>query len=270
MRRTKTILVAVLAQRYLQAAHDELEAKEAAQPRSQRRRSTDQPLATSLLPSISLSTALHAVLLMLVLTFAALASIWCYVLLNSALVAGRIVAIPTGVIFFASLSYASACYLGVLESTSNGYTTPDDALSGGWQDWFWTLPSTAGMLAIAAVIGYGINFLFPLHTFNVIAVCVWLVFPLLQLSTLENASPLAPLSLPILRTLVTRPIAWFLFYVNSFVMLALLVLIGTASWRDPPFITILIMGPITTIALLFYAWLLGILARWLTVRSESP
>jgi len=256
-----------MAQRYMQAAHDELAAKEAAKPRSQRTRPSGEPSAVTFLPSISLSTILHVVLLMPALTFAGLATLWCYVLLDTYFIAGRIVVIPTGIVLFATASYASAFYIGIIESTSHGHTSPDDTLAGGWQDWFWTMPSTLGMLVIAIGVGYGISVVTPQETVRVTALTAWLAYPILQLSSLETASPLAPLSIPILRTLVTRPIAWILFYANSLAVFAIVVFIAKAAWRDPPYFTVAVMGPILAVVLLIYAWLLGQLARWLALRG---
>ena len=258
-----------MAQRYLQKARDELAAKEENKPRSQRRQTKGGPIAAQLIPSISLSTFLHAILLSLTVTFASFAALWCYVLLSTAFIAGRIVALPTGAIFFASASYASACFLGIIESTSHGHTSPDSALEGGWQDWFWTLPSTLGLASIAAVLGYTISFVLPLKTILVIAIAIWFAYPIFLLSTLENASPLALLSGPILSTLLKRPVAWIVFYTYSFLVFATFYGIGKFVWRDPPYLTVAVMGPVSTVLMFIYAWLLGQLAHWLTIREQS-
>ncbi len=128
-----------LAQRYMESAHADLAAKEAERP-VRGRRAEDHlgsGSVTDLLPSLSASVIVHAILLAVVVTLAALGLVWCYVLLDLAFIAGRIIALPTAVIIFLALSYGSAFYLGIVESTSHGSTSPDDALRGNWQDWFW-------------------------------------------------------------------------------------------------------------------------------------
>ncbi len=134
-----------LAQRYMQTARDELAAKEADQPKTQRQRpshSACQPTLVDLKPSISGSTFIHGLMLMFVLTGASLGSVLCYSLMNTVFVAGRVITMPIGVLIFLGLSYASAVYLGIVESTSRGHTTPDDALVGDWRDWFWSMPAS--------------------------------------------------------------------------------------------------------------------------------
>lgn len=260
-----------MAQRYLQAARDDLASKEAEKPRSHRQRPADrdgQPTLADLAPSIGGSTIVHAILLAVVLTLAAVISIWCYVVMDTLFVVGRVMALPTGVVAIVALSYASACYLGIIESTSHGFTTPDDALSGDWRDWVWTVPSTVGMLAIAAALGYAISRIAPAATWQIVGVTVLLVYPVLQLSTLETGSPTAPISPAVFSTLATRPLIWMTLYGASFVLATFVGTIAYAAWRDPPYATMLIMGPIATATLLVYAWLLGQVARWLTIGGR--
>lgn len=260
-----------LAQRYLQNAHDDLATKDAGKPKSQRRRSADRtgkPTLADLKPSIGNATFLHGLMLMLVLTVAALAAVLCYLMLNQVFVVGRVIALPAGILVAIGLSYASACYLGVIESTSHGHTTPEDALTGDWRDWFWTLPATFGIFAATAGLGWLFSRLAPTATWEIIGVTVWLFYPVLQLSTLETGSFMSPISLPVLSTLFTRPVMWMTLYGLSFVLAIAIAGLGTATWRDPPFLTMLWMGPITSVALLVYAWLLGQAARWMTVGGR--
>jgi hypothetical protein len=194
--------------------------------------------------------------------------VWCYVLLDLAFIAGRIIALPTAVIIFLALSYGSAFYLGIVESTSHGRTSPDDALSGSWQGWFWSLPSTLGMAAAAAGIGWLVSLPFAGAGWEVIGVTAVLLYPLLQLSMLETGSALAPISLKVFRTLGTRPLAWISVYAVTLVIFTLVALLARVAWRDPPYVTMLVMGPVATIALLVYGLLLGTLARWFTLKGK--
>ncbi|MCA9231479.1 MAG: hypothetical protein KDA57_12570 [Planctomycetales bacterium] len=260
-----------LAQRYLQAARDDLAAKEAEKPKSQRKRPAQrdgQPSLVDLAPSIDSSTFVHGILLAIVLTIAALAAIWCYVVMDAAFVAGRIVAMPTGIVVFIAVSYASACFLGILESTAQGHTTLEHSLSGDWRDWFWTVPSTLGMLGIAAGLGFLLSRGAPQDTWTVIGVTILFVYPLVQLSCLETGSPAAPVSIPILWTLTTRPLIWLALYALSFGLALLVTALAKLTWRDPPYVTMLLMGPVSAAALIVYAWLLGQVARWLSIRGK--
>jgi hypothetical protein len=142
-------------------------------------------------------------------------------------------------------------------------------LYGGWREWFWTLPSTVGMLGIAAAFGWGLSFLVPASMWITVGLSLVLVYPVLQLSTLETGSPLAPVSLMVARSLVQRPVVWLAFYAVSLAMIGAICVVARVAWHDPPIITMFIMGPLVTVALFFYAWLLGQLARLISTGEES-
>lgn len=260
-----------LAQKYMQRAHETISAKEAERPKTQRQRPKQlagKPRLADLQPSISSSTLLHGMMLMLVITAVLLVSTATYLLLDTAFLVGRAVALPVGILIFIGLSYSSAIYLGIVESTSHGHTEPDTALQGDWRDWFWTMPATWGVLLSSAGLGWLISRVAPGSTATIIGVSMWLGYPILQLSTLETGSFTSPISLPVLRTLATRPLIWMTFFAISFLLWKSVVWLGSATWRDPPFWTMCWMGPLTTVALLAYAWSLGQLARWLTIGGR--
>ena len=260
-----------LAQKYMQRAHDDLSAKEAEKPRSQRQRSSSlqgKPTLADLRPSIASSAVLHGMMLMFVLTVVLLLFTANYWLLNAAFLVGRAVAMAVGIVIFLGLSYTSALFLGIVESTSHGHTDPEPALAGDWRDWFWTMPASWGVLLATAALGWMLSKLSPDHTSTIIGATIWLGYPILQLSTLETGSIGQPFSLPVLSTLATRPLIWTTFFAISFVLWKTLLWLGAVTWRDPPFLTMLWMGPITTLVLLAYAWSLGQLARWLTIGGR--
>jgi hypothetical protein len=260
-----------LAQQYLKSATTDIAVKE----REERRARANSPAAATprerVRPfslSIAPATFVHIVLAMVVFTFAALAVLWCLHLMLLNFVAGRVVALPTGVVVAAVLSYLSAIFLSVIESTSTGRTEVD-ALPGDWRDWFWTLPSTLGMLAIAAFVGWFLSLGLPINVWLLVAVCALVLYPILQLSSLETGSPLAPLSLPVLQSFAKHPLGWFIFYAVSFAVANVLWAIARLAWRDPPYATVLIVGPLVAVALVFYAWLLGQLAYLISSDKES-
>jgi hypothetical protein len=183
-------------------------------------------------------------------------------------VVGRVIALPTGIIVAAALGYLSVCFLGVIESTSAGHTTVD-ALEGDWRDWFWTLPATLGMLAVAAAIGWIVSLVTPLSVWFLIPLCVLVLYPVFQLSSMEAGSPVVPLTLPVVQSFIERPMAWFVLYAASLAAFSSLWFLGRAAWRDPPYGTILITAPLTAVALYFYAWLLGQLAYLISTGKKS-
>ncbi|HEY3394558.1 MAG TPA: hypothetical protein VGK58_17740 [Lacipirellulaceae bacterium] len=257
-----------LAQQYLKKAEAELAEKEAAQPRSRRRAHSGgagpRPFSLSIAPS----TLIHIVLAALAFTFAALAVTLTYHMLHVNFVVGRVIALPSGIIAAAALSYLSVCFLGVIESTSIGHTNVD-ALEGDWRDWFWTLPATVGMLAVAAAVGWILSLVLPINVWLLIAICALLLYPVFQLSSLEAGSPVVPLSLPVVQSISRCPLAWFVVYAISFAVVGVLSFIGRSAWRDPPYATILALGPLVAVALFFYAWLLGQLAHLIGTENKS-
>jgi hypothetical protein len=258
-----------LAERYLQRARAELAAKEGDHaPGRPRDGDSPGPIALSEMRlQFGAATFLHFLLLLPLITFTGFALLWCYVLVNFNIMVGRAVLIPTGILTFITLSYASTYYLGLIESTSQGETTPEDALRGTWQDWFWMLPATVGMLAAAAGLGYLISIPFPNARWQVIGWAVLVLYPFLQLSSLESGNPFAPFSWPMFTTLFKRPLMWITVYAVTFGLAFLVAAVARAAWRDPPYFTFAVLGPMFTICLLIYGLLLGLAARWLSLKS---
>jgi uncharacterized membrane protein len=264
-----------LAQQYLQQANAKLDEEEASKPRAVRRAAGRHSTAGFSL-SIDKSVYVHVILVSVALAFAALVILMCYVfMVQTAAPGGMIavvvytIAIPVGVVTFAALSYVSVCFLSIVETTSAGHTEIGEALYGGWREWFWTLPTTLGMLAIAAAVGWGLSFVVPLSTWLLIRLSFVIVYPILQLSALENGTPLAPVSTMVLRSLAKRPVAWVVFYALTLLLISVVWLVGRLAWYDPPVITMIIMGAVAAVALFVYAWLLGQLAKLISTGDEK-
>jgi hypothetical protein len=258
-----------LAHKYLKTASTEAAEKEVAKPRAQRDSAGDlgsEPRAFSL--SISPPTFVHLALAAVALTFASLAVLVCYHFMMTLFDAGRIIALPVGIVVAAVLSYLSVLFLGIIESTSLGQTNVE-SLQGDWREWFWTLPSTLGMLAIAAFIGWLFSVILAANVWLCVALAALLLYPILQLSTLETTSPFQPLSLPVLISFGRHPFAWFVLYAISFAMVNALWYLVQKAWRDPPYLTVAIVSPLVAIALFFYAWLLGQLAFLISSEKKS-
>ena len=188
-------------------------------------------------------------------------------MLHINLTVGRVVATGTGFLTAAIAGYISVCFLEVIESTSAGETNIQFTETD-WKEWFWTLPTTLGMVAISAAVGWIISLALPVSAWWPVFVSIFLTYPILQLSTLETGSPLAPFSPPILRSIARHPLHWLGLYGISLVMTGILYGILAFAWRDPPYATMLVMGPIVTAALFFYGWLLGQLAHFFITAEE--
>jgi hypothetical protein len=254
---------AALMQQYMQRAQGELKEKEAEVRGSRGRRRPATPSDAPLAISFEGSVFVHAILVALTLTLAALSCLWCFHLMSTpgGFIAGRTIALPAGILTAIALSYLSISFMGIVESTSQGHTSLTDAVRGDWRDWFWTLPSTLGMAVLAGVIGYSIGYFTPGIRWTLVGVAMFFLFPVFHLSSLVSGSPLAPVSLTILRSLGAQAVSWLLFYVVTFALAAIVVVAARLAWTDPPYPTVLVMGPIISVALFIYAWLLGQLAR---------
>jgi F0F1-type ATP synthase membrane subunit c/vacuolar-type H+-ATPase subunit K len=259
-----------LAERYLQKARAELAAKEAERPQPHRAdgKSNESVALGDLWPRISGSTYIHFILLVPVMTLAALAAVWCLILIEFSLIVGRIIVLPAGILLMLAISYAMAYYLGVIESTSHGETTPDESLRGTWQDWFWLLPATIGVCAMAAGIGYLVSLPFPGNRGLVIGITTLVLYPLMQLSSLETGSPFAPFSWAMTKTLITHPLMWLSVYAITFLVALAVTGIAKAAWRDPPYFTAAIIGLILPVVLLVYGLVFGTACRWLSLKGR--
>jgi hypothetical protein len=73
----------------------------------------------------------------------------------------------------------------------------------------------------------------------------------------------------VLKTLVQRPLHWLAFYALSLLVIGGVLVAARLSWRDPPVVTLLVMGPVMTLAMFVYAWLLGQLANFISVGTKQ-
>jgi hypothetical protein len=257
-----------LAQKYLQEANAKLDDEEASRPKSQRRAASGSRGSAGFQFSIAPATVLHVVLAALGTTFIFLALTLSYHAMHVEFTVGRVIAASTAVLTAAMAGYLSVCYLGIIESTSTGQTNVD-SLSGDWREWFWTLPATLGMFAISAGIGWLLSLVLPVSVWFLIAVSALITYPIFQLSSLETGTPAQPLSLPVLKSLVKHPAAWFVMYAISLALVNVVWLVARLAWMDPPYGTMLVLGPVVTIALFFYGWLLGQLAHIISRGGEA-
>jgi len=201
------------------------------------------------------------------LLVASLVTLFCYHMLHVHLIVGRVIAIPTGLVDAVALSYLSASFLAVIEGTSEGFDAIEDWPDETWRDWFWTLPSTLGMVLAAGIIGYAVARLLDVSVWMPMGLSILVLHPIFQLSTLESDKLSHLVSLPIMRTFAAHPVAWGVFYAETFALALAFLRVVQLTFTWAPYITIAIYSPAATALLLIYFRLLGRLA-WLT--SQSP
>jgi hypothetical protein len=125
------------------------------------------------------------------------------------------------------------------------------------------------MFALSAAIGWLLSLVLPVGVWYLVALSLLITYPFFQLSSLETGTPVQPLSLPVIMSYVKHPMAWFVVYAVSFALINLVWLVTRWAWMDPPYWTMLIVGPVVTVALFFYAWMLGQLARVISRDGEK-
>jgi DNA-directed RNA polymerase subunit RPC12/RpoP len=166
-----------------------------------------------------------------------------------------------------TLSYAAGCLLAVVEETAAGndeINWPDD----GWRERVWKLLYAGYLLVLSALAGTAVGSLAQL-----LAVEFWwsalattfVLFPIVLLSSLEAGTPWAPLTPPIIRSLVVSMWCWGVFYIEITLLATpwvALVLVGVQLRH--PFWTALVAAPPLAALLLIYARLLGRLAWRIT------
>jgi hypothetical protein len=198
--------------------------------------------------------------------FTAMGDLYCLWLFSQGMgIAARCFALPLFFISVLVYSYASACFLAILTGTATGYDKIDDWPTGLWKDWFWTLPSTVGMLAAAIMLGSFIGgFLMP-TSWRPTIIITFFVYPILQFSVVENGSLMNPVSVPVWRSFRTVWWAWLIFYAVTAAGVILFYVVIRLSMLISP-VAGVAAGSILECACFFlYARLLGRLA-WCALK----
>ncbi len=101
----------------------------------------------------------------------------------------------------------------------------------------------------------------------VLAVCEFLLFPILLLAVLESDSLIWPISAPIFSSLVRVARGWIVFYLISGLMLGGCAWITIIAFSRLGLLTPLAVGPLWAAAIFIYGRLLGRLT-WLILRKS--
>jgi hypothetical protein len=185
---------------------------------------------------------------------------FCYHMLNIMFVLGRILGLPVGILTAAVMSYVSAMYLCVVRDTAEGCDAIEDWSDESWRERFWTLPSTLGMLIIALGAGWFIGRLAGDIWWLPALLIALLLYPVLQLCSLDADSVIMPVSARILRTLSTHASEWAIFYVETSALIFGFCTLAYAVFADPPYVSVIILTPFLSTLILVYGRLLGRLA----------
>jgi hypothetical protein len=176
---------------------------------------------------------------------------------------------PVGVLTLLVLSYASSCCLQVIEDTANGVDSITSWPAADWRAWVLGLLSVLYVLVLCALVGYVVRLLVrPIFDTWVPSIfIVFLLFPIVQLSSLAAESRWWPYSPAILRSLKTVTAQWLLFYGIVIVMCGGWLVISVVGILISPWGTPIVVMPLLAAVMLIYARLLGRLA-WCFGQAE--
>jgi DNA-directed RNA polymerase subunit M/transcription elongation factor TFIIS len=164
---------------------------------------------------------------------------------------------------------ASAAGLAILQDTSEGCDRVVNWPQGQLLDWFTEFLFVFNSAVLAMVLGLGLRALFELEPRRgaaVVGTVFYAFFPLFLVSMLEAGSPLRPFSAPIWRSVLTVCWGWIAFYVETALIVLLVVL--------PAILLTLAIGPLAGVpaivlavaALMVYFRLLGRLVWYCAQR----
>lgn len=161
-------------------------------------------------------------------------------------------------------SFASACFLAIVEDTANGADEVTEWPSGDWRDWLFPLVQVIFVQMIAGAIGYLVTLVLGaagITTWLPVPVATFFLFPFLLLSMLETNSVLNPFSPPIMKSLFTFWWGWLLYYVLAAVPIVLWLAVAAGSILFVGALAAaVIVGPVQAAVVLIEARLLGRLA----------
>jgi DNA-directed RNA polymerase subunit M/transcription elongation factor TFIIS len=166
-----------------------------------------------------------------------------------------------------TLSYAAACCMPVLLETAAGADEVRGWPEPNWREWAAELFYFVWLGTVTGLIAWGVAELAAIQTghFRLPLEISWLVlYPIILLSAMETNSIWRPFSLPLLRTLVSHGRYWLLFYGLVAVLAAFWLVAFDFGSRMSPFLSMLVIGPLSAACVLIYARLVGRLAWKIT------
>lgn len=155
---------------------------------------------------------------------------------------------------------ASAIGLSILQDTSEGCDAVTNWPQGQIFDWIAEFLFIFNSIALAVLIGLGLRSLFqagPWLSTAIVAATVYAAFPVFLVSMLESGTPLKPFSAPIWRSVVTVGWAWGVFYLETgLIVLVVVVPAVLLTLATHPIVGVPAIAAIVA-ALMIYFRLLG-------------
>ena len=201
-------------------------------------------------------------------TVCALGYLAAYVVAMAMLDAGVSVALGVSLIFTLVASFASASFVAVIEETAHGGDVVNEWPSGFWRDWFWTLPTTVGLLVPPVVLLYLVRRALPGGGWLLAVPPAFLVYPFVLASALDNGSPLAAFSKNVFRSLTSVWWSWAIVVVVSMAMVAAWAAAFVSAFDFQPWVTVIVLVPLLPGMMLLYARLIGRLLLCAQMQDE--
>ena len=170
-----------------------------------------------------------------------------------------------------TLSYSSDCFLRVLESTAYGHDQVEAWPEGGWKEWMPNLLYLGWIGALPTVLSYGIARLAGLQDipfWPTMLGSIFFLYPIALMSALEANSVWVPLTIPVIKSLVSVGWAWAVFFLLTGLLGVAICAVAYFGFRFVGFGTWIGLGLIIPMALLIYARLMGRLA-WKIGRTVT-
>ena len=185
---------------------------------------------------------------------------------------GAFLGLPAMWIGLWTCSYAAACCLPIVSDTAAGMNRIANWPDPVWNEWMAQLIYVAYIAGEAMLIGYAAGLIAELlggPAWIVWTATAFLLYPIIQLSSLEADSVFVPVTRPILRTLIACWWGWLAFYSLSGMLLSACIGLAIAGWIWSPFPAAIALGPLVAASLLIIARLLGRLAWRASLLSED-
>jgi DNA-directed RNA polymerase subunit RPC12/RpoP len=189
-----------------------------------------------------------------------------------------IFAVMGGFLLMAWVAMAGPLIVAIVGESSDGEDRLNQAPRLLAFDWFNEMFSVVMAASVSGLCGFGawhlahLAALDPILSAAIATTVVLILLPITLLSTLLEASPVGVLSPRLVSSLGRCPGAWLQFYLQTFVLAAL---VGAAGWilwqalglrRGDETTLLWLLGPLVIAALLIDMRLLGRLAWWLSER----
>jgi hypothetical protein len=164
-------------------------------------------------------------------------------------------------------SYASACFLSIVENTAYHLDNDERWPDSEFREWLFHLVRIIYLGVIRSLLALPLGYVVSLHDPAVggwvASIASDLLLPILLLSALEADAFLLPFSTSILRSLVDDWRAWLVYYVVSIAFTTALYFLLMAIHLHSPIFPPLIAAPLFAAAIFTYARLLGRLASYI-------